>query len=45
MCTASTQNPIPIDMVLLLDYALVRGEAAEEELLHTLTMLILMEMK
>jgi hypothetical protein len=34
MCTASAQNRIPIDMVLLLDYALVPGEAAEEELLQ-----------
>jgi hypothetical protein len=30
----SSQNPIPTDMILLLDCALVPGEAAEEELLQ-----------
>jgi hypothetical protein len=30
----SAQNSIPIDMVLLLDFALVSGEAAEEEQQH-----------
>lgn len=37
LCAAvafSAQNPIPTDMVLLLDCALVPGEAVEEEILQ-----------
>jgi hypothetical protein len=37
LCAAaafSTQNPIPTDMVLLLDCALVPDEAVEEEILQ-----------